>query len=118
MATCGFDAVGIGPRDTGNDQAVGGNNFYNVSFEIKSKMWLPEDTGREWLIFTDAGSLWDTDYKDGVQGVNDKSPRITNGFGLLMSTPVGPLQMIWGFPIVSQNYDKEETFQFSIGTNF
>jgi len=28
------------------------------------------------------------------------------------------LQMLWGFPIVSKNYDKEENFQFSIGTRF
>jgi len=45
-------------------------------------------------------------------------PRVSNGFGLSMSTPVGPLQMLWGFPIVSKNYDKEENFQFSIGTRF
>ena len=40
-----------------------------------------------------------------------------NGFGLAMSTPVGPLQMIWGFPIVSKNYDKKRTFNFC-WTNF
>ena len=114
----GFDSAGVGPRDTGNDDAVGGNNFYNLSFQIKSDTWLPEDTGLEWILFSDVGSLWGTDYKDGVQGFNDIEPRITNGFGLSMSTPVGPLQMIWGFPTVSQNYDKEENFQFSIGTNF
>ncbi len=114
----GFDSAGFGPRDTGNGGAVGGNNFYNFSFQIKSDTWLPEDTGLEWILFSDIGSLWGTDYKDGVQGYNDIEPRITNGFGLSMSTPVGPLQMIWGFPAVSQNYDIEENFQFSIGTNF
>ena len=39
----GFDSAGIGPRDTGNNQAVGGNNFYNLSLEIKSDMWLPDE---------------------------------------------------------------------------
>ena len=114
----GFDNAGVGPRDTGNDQSVGGNNFYNFSFQIKSDKWLPDDTGLEWLLFTDVGSLWGTDYKDGVQGYDDMEPRVSNGFGLSMSTPVGPLQMLWGFPIVSKNYDKEENFQFSIGTRF
>ena len=33
----GFDNGGVGPRDTGNNQAVGGNNFYNLSFELKSE---------------------------------------------------------------------------------
>ena len=114
----GFDSDGIGPRDTGNNQAIGGNNFYNLSFELKSDKFLPTDTGLEWLFFSDVGSIWGTDYKAGVQGYDDKEPRISSGFGLSMTTPVGPLQMIWGFPVQSKSYDIEENFQFSIGTSF
>ena len=114
----GFDNAGIGPRDTGNNQAVGGNNFYNLSFELKSDKFLPDDTGLEWFVFSDIGSLWGTDYESGVRGFDDKEPRVTNGFGFLMKTPVGPLQMVWGFPMQSQTYDIEENFQFSIGTTF
>ena len=114
----GFDNRGLGPRDTGNNQAVGGNNFYNFSFELKSNKFMPEDTGLEWLVFSDIGSIWGTDYKTNVKGFDDIEPRITSGFGLAMVTPVGPLQMIWGFPIQSQDYDIEENFQFSIGTSF
>ena len=114
----GFDNAGVGPRDTGNNQAVGGNNFYNFSFEIKSDEFLPDDTGFEWFVFSDIGSLWGTDYRSGVKGYDDKEPRITNGFGLSLKTPVGPLQMVWGFPIQSESYDIEENFQFTIGTSF
>ncbi len=114
----GFDNAGVGPRDTGNNQSVGGNNFYNLSFELKSDEFMPEDTGLEWFVFSDVGSLWGTDYKSGVKGYDDKNPRVTNGFGLSMNTPVGPLQMVWGFPIQSETYDIEENFQFSIGTSF
>ncbi len=114
----GFDNAGVGPRDTGNNEAVGGNNFYNLSFELKSDKFMPEDTGLEWFVFSDVGSLWGTDYESGVRGYDDKNPRVTNGFGLSMVTPVGPLQMIWGFPIQSETYDIEENFQFSIGTSF
>ena len=114
----GFDNGGLGPRDTGNNQAVGGNNFYNFSFELKSKKFMPEDTGLEWLVFSDIGSIWGTDYETNVKGFDDIEPRITNGFGLAMVTPIGPLQMIWGFPVQSQDYDIEENFQFSIGTSF
>ena len=114
----GFDSAGVGPRDTGNNQAVGGNQFYNLSFEIKSDEWMPDDTGLEWLLFSDIGSLWGTDFENGVQGFDDIEPRVTSGLGLLMVTPIGPLQMIWGFPIVSKNYDLEENFNFKIGTTF
>ncbi len=114
----GFDNAGVGPRDTGNNEAVGGNNFYNLSFELKSDEFMPDDTGLEWFVFSDIGSLWGTDYKSGVRGYDDNKPRVTNGFGLSMNTPVGPLQMVWGFPVQSETYDIEENFQFSIGTSF
>ena len=64
------------------------------------------------------GSIWGTDYKTGVQGHDDIEPRVTAGFGLSMVTPVGPFQMLWGFPVQSESYDIEENFQFSIGTSF
>ena len=114
----GFDNAGIGPRDKGNNSTVGGNNFYNSSIELKSDRFMPDDTGIEWLLFTDMGSLWGTDYEKGVQGFDDAEPRITSGFGLLMNTAVGPLQFLWGFPIQSKKYDVEENFQFSLGTMF
>jgi len=114
----GFDNGGVGPRDTGNKQAVGGNNFYNTSLEVRSDKFMPDDTGFEWLLFSDIGSLWGTDYESGVQGYDDIDPRITAGFGLAMSTAVGPIQFLWGYPIQSKTYDVEENFQFSIGSSF
>ena len=114
----GFDSGGIGPRDIGNKQVVGGNNFYNISTELRSDKYMPDDTGIEWLLFSDVASLWGTDYEAGVEGFDDVEPRITSGFGFLMKTAVGPLQFLWGFPMQSKSYDVEENFQFSIGTNF
>ena len=114
----GFENSGVGPRDTGSNGVVGGNNFYTASLEARSDKFMPDDTGLEWLVFSDMGSLWGTDYESGVKGFDDIEPRITAGFGLSMSTPVGPLQVLWGFPLQSETYDVEENFQFSIGTNF
>ena len=114
----GFSNSGVGPRDTGNNQVVGGNNFYNASLELRSDEYMPDDTGLEWLLFSDIGSIWGTDYETGVQGYDDIEPRITAGFGLSMTTAVGPLQFLWGYPLQSKAYDIEENFQFSIGNSF
>ena len=114
----GFDSGGMGPRDTGNDQAVGGNNYYSGSLELRTKSFMPEDTGIEWSIFSDFGSLWDTDYPDNVRGVNDSSPRVSSGVALYWTTPIGPLNFIWGWPVSKESYDKENNFKFSIGTSF
>ena len=114
----GFSNSGVGPRDTGNSQVVGGNNFYNASLEVRSDEYMPDDTGLEWLLFSDMGSIWGTDFESGVQGYDDIEPRISAGFGLSMVTAVGPLQFLWGYPLQSKAYDVEESFQFSIGNSF
>ena len=114
----GFDTNGIGPRDNGNDNGVGGNNFYSGQIEVKSKKLVPGDLGIDISIFSDIGSLWDTDYPTNVTGVNDSGPRASAGVAVYWNTAVGPLSFIWGWPIIDESYDKENNFKFSIGTSF
>ncbi len=114
----GFDLNGIGPRDNGNDNAIGGNKFYTGQIEVKAKKLVPGDLGIDVSIFSDIGSLWDTDYPSNVTGVNDSSPRASAGVAIYWNTAVGPLSFIWGWPISEESYDKENNFKFSIGTSF
>ncbi len=114
----GFDRNGIGPRDNGNDKGVGGNNFYTGQVEVKSKKLIPGDLGIDISVFSDIGSLWDTDYPTNVKGVNDSSPRASAGVAIYWNTAAGPLSFIWGWPISDENYDKDNNFKFSIGTTF
>lgn len=112
----GFDGGGIGPRDTGNKASVGGNNYYAGSFEVVSDLGLSKDLGLRWTVYTDYGSLWGTDFPDGVTGANDNSMRNSVGFGLLWDTAIGPLSFYWADAVNSKSYDKTRRFQFNIGT--
>ena len=114
----GFDLNGIGPRDNGNDNAVGGNKFYTGQVEIKATKLIPGDLGIDVSMFSDIGSLWDTDYPSNVKGINDSSPRVSAGVAVYWNTAVGPLSFIWGWPISEESYDKDNNFKFSIGTSF
>ena len=114
----GFDLNGIGPRDNGNDNAVGGNKFYTGQVEVKAKKLIPGDLGIDISVFSDIGSLWDTDYPTNVTGVNDSNPRASAGIAIYWNTVVGPLNFIWGWPISEESYDKDNNFKFSIGTSF
>ena len=60
----GFDPGGIGPRDTGDDSAVGGNKYYVASLNLTSDLGIDRDLGMRWTVFADAGSVWDTDYPE------------------------------------------------------
>jgi len=114
----GFGASGIGPRDSGDDTAVGGNNYYLGSINMTSDAGLDKDLGLRWTVFTDFGSLWGTDYPANVTGPEDSSMRTSIGYGLLWDTAVGPMSFIWAFPMEKKSYDKTKVFQFSFGGRF
>lgn len=114
----GFDSGGVGPRDIGSGSAVGGNKIYSGSVEVISGFGLSDDLGIRWTVFSDFGSVWDTDYPDGVIGSNNNALRQTLGVGFLWDTAIGPLTFFWADPISKESHDKTKRFQFNIGTRF
>ena len=112
----GFGSGGIGPRDTGSSDAVGGNKMYAGSLEVVSSLGLDKDTGVRWTVFTDFGSLWGTDYPSGVTKPNAANMRISAGVGIFWSTAIGPLSFSWAKPLSKNAHDTPKTFQFNIGT--
>ena len=112
----GFDASGIGPRDQGSNAAVGGNKVFNGTFEVVSRAGISKDLSMRWTVFSDFGSVWETDYPSGVTGANDSSIRSSLGVGLLWDTFIGPMSFYWAKPTTKKSYDKTKTFQFTIGT--
>ena len=112
----GFDSSGIGPRDTGANSAVGGNYMYSATAEIVSSYGLSEDLGVRWTVFSDIGSVWETDYPSGVTGANDDSLRQSVGVGFLWDTAVGPLTFYWADAVSKSSHDQPKRFQFNIGT--
>ena len=112
----GFDSSGVGPRDTGVNSAVGGNYMYSATAEIVSSYGLSEDLGVRWTVFSDIGSVWDTDYPSGVTGANDDSLRQSVGVGFLWDTAVGPLTFYWADAVSKSSNDQLKRFQFNIGT--
>ena len=114
----GFDSGGVGPRDIGTSSAVGGNKFYSGTVEVISSLGLSDDLGIRWTVFSDFGSVWDTDYSDGVIKPNDNAMRQTLGVGFLWDTAVGPLTFFWADPISKESHDRTKRFQFNIGTRF
>ena len=112
----GFDGSGIGPRDSGSNAAVGGNKVVNGTFEVVSRAGISKDLSMRWTVFSDFGSVWETDYPAGVIGANDSAIRTSVGAGILWDTFIGPMSFYWAKPTSKKNYDKTQTFQFTIGT--
>ena len=112
----GFGSGGIGPRDTGSLDSVGGNKMYAGRVEIVSSLGLDKDTGVRWTVFSDVGSLWGTDYPTGVTNPNTSKVRASVGAGIYWMTRIGPLSFSWAKPVSKMSHDTTKAFQFDIGT--
>lgn len=113
----GFERSGIGPRDSVTDDALGGNIFAIGTVEVAFPVGLPEEFGIRGRIFTDMGSLFDVD-DNGAEVLDESSLRLTAGTGLSWSSPFGPIQIDFAFPILKEEFDKDEVFRLSFSTGF
>lgn len=113
----GFQIAGIGPRDLSTDDALGGKLFFTTRTELRFPLGLPEELGITGRAFVDAGSLTDAEEDD--SSVDDTgSIRAAAGVGLAWRSPFGPVRIDLAQPFLREEYDVEEFFRFSFGTQF
>lgn len=121
----GFENFGIGPRDVaasaGNDP-VGGNTFAVARFEASFPIGLPEEYGIYGGIFFDVGSVWGLDNVPATSNLNDEESsakiRSAIGFSIFWDTQIGPLRFNFAKPLEYEEYDKTESFRFTVDTRF
>lgn len=114
----GFEKAGVGPRDLSTDDSLGGNQFYRGTVELRFPLGLPEDMGVAGYAFSDFGSLWGIDDASTVDLVDQNSLRLSAGLGLSWRSPMGPIRLDLSKPILKEDYDVEQVFRFSFGTQF
>lgn len=113
----GFEIGGLGPRDLDTDDFLGGNIYYVGTVQLAFPVGLPEEYGIRARIFSDFGSIGHTDADISTE-VDEMSLRLSLGTGITWRSPFGPLAVDVAYPILKEDFDKEEIFQFSVGTRF
>ena len=120
----GFESGGVGPRlkpaEGGVAVALGGNYLATTSAEVIFPVSLSaEDLGLQARLFAEFGTLTgiDTDLNRD-RYYDDSSIRGSLGFGLSWTTPLGPLRLDFAWPVMKEDFDKDETILFSIGQQF
>lgn len=119
----GFAPDGIGPRDyngpVGNvDDALGGNYFATAKFEALFPLGLPEEYGVSGGVFYDIGNVWGLDATGPNTLYESGSWRHVAGISVFWDTPIGPLRLNWSKAIEKEAQDKEQSFEFTISTEF
>lgn len=113
----GFENSGIGARDLGTEDALGGNNYWTASGEVRFPLGLPDDLGVTGTTFVDLGSEWGLD--ETGPGVADASTmRGAAGVGVAWASPFGPVRIDFAKAFLKEDFDQEELVRFSFGTRF
>ena len=112
----GFENNGIGPRDRGTDDALGGNFYAVAKFEADFPLGLPEEYGINGGVFYDIGSVWGLDNTGTVD--DGMKLRSAVGVSLFWKTPIGPLRFNFSEALQKEVYDKEQKFDLTISTKF
>ncbi|MGF1445924.1 MAG: outer membrane protein assembly factor BamA [Pikeienuella sp.] len=124
----GFEAEGIGPRDTVNSgrDAVGGNYFAALRLQVSFPIGLPEEFGIFGGAFVDAGTVFGLD-RTSFPAINQAQAvdiddganiRVSAGGLLFVDSPFGPIELSLGFPLIDEEFDEDELFRLSVGTRF
>jgi outer membrane protein insertion porin family len=113
----GFKNSGVGPRDVVTEDSVGGNTFAVGSTELSFPLGLPEEYQIRGRVFSDFGTLYDSDLS-GSTIIDEAKIRVSVGGGLTWRSPFGPLAIDMAVPVVKESYDETEFFRLSVGTRF
>ena len=116
----GFEYNGIGPYDPTTGEHLGGTTYFHASAEAQFPMpLLPESFGLKGAVFADAATLYGNEIvlDPPVAGTN-MDWRASVGVGLIWASPFGPLRVDYAVPVVKQENDQEQNFNFGISTRF
>ncbi|XCN74934.1 MAG: outer membrane protein assembly factor BamA [Candidatus Electrothrix aestuarii] len=107
----GFKSSSVSPIDPTNDEKYGGDKMWFSNFEIFFP--LLSDAGVRGVAFLDFGNVYDMD-DDWDFGNIKKS----TGLGINWLSPMGPLRLIWGYNLDSQEGDEDAQWDFAMGGSF
>ena len=116
----GFEIGGVGARDKVSDDSLGGDWRVTASTQLMFPLGFPTELGIRGKLFVDAGIIGKPSGKnyDWSQIDYSSKPRVSVGTGILWQSPMGPINVDFGFPIVKEKFDKKEIFRLNFGTGF
>ncbi len=120
----GFKPYGIGPReraaDGSFDDALGGKYYAAARFEAEFPLGLPEELGISGGLFYDVGSLWGLDNTSGVGEIlyENFTLRHVVGASIFWKTPIGPLRFNFSKALQKEEFDRDQSFDFTISAQF
>ncbi len=109
----GFDQYGVTIRDPATGEVIGGNKTARASVNLFFPFPYMQSSGIRGITFADLASIADFN-----QNLKLSQVRASVGFGIEWLSPIGPVGLIWGFPVRKQPGDRTKSFEFALGSTF
>ncbi len=117
----GFKYNGIGPYDAATGDKLGGTTYFNATLEAQFPMpVLPESLGIRGAVFADAATVYgtDIDVSNVTVAGSGMDWRASLGVSLIWASPFGPLRVDYAVPVVKEDTDETQEFNFGMSTRF
>ena len=131
----GFNFFGIGPRIVAIEKgirtsmyyATDSTQYYYLSAELRSPVFIPKDYGIYFSLFVDAGSAWG--FAGDVKTIGNKNHyeyiydtskiRMSAGIGITWNSPIiGEIGFYYAKPIIKREFDTTLEFGIKMGHSF
>lgn len=115
----GFRSNTLGPRDTPlrsgvEARPIGGDFLTLARAELILPLpFLDDSTQFRLTGFLDAGNVFES-----IDDFEADEIRYSTGFSTIWFAGIGVITTSWGFPLNAKSGDREQRFQFTIGTTF
>ena len=106
--------------DSGDDH-LGGTTYFNASAEAQFPLpVIPESFGLQGAVFADAATLYGSDITTPALTVvgDGMEWRASVGAGLIWASPFGPLRVDYAVPVLKEDTDEVQKFNFGMSTRF
>lgn len=115
----GFEEAGVSPRDRATEDPLGGMWNYTGTANLLFPLGFPKELGLQGKLFTDVGSIGGTDSSvPSSDVVQSNKLRMSVGTGVVWRSPMGPINIDLGLPVLKDTHDKEEIFRLNFGSRF
>ncbi|OGP69794.1 MAG: outer membrane protein assembly factor BamA [Deltaproteobacteria bacterium RBG_13_58_19] len=108
----GFKYAEISPRDPRTLERIGGEKFVQLNLEYRFPIPMLQRFGFLGVVFFDAGNV----YANNVNYFS--SLRTSVGTGFRWFSPMGPLRVEWGYNLKPKSFEKNNAWEFTVGSSF
>mgnify|MGYP001103870193 CR=1 FL=1 len=115
----GYLGNSLGPKDPRTGTFLGGSKRVVGNIQLYFPVpGIQRDETLRLFVFADGGQVYGAGAQGNDSNIDLGDLRYSSGVGLAWLSPLGPLQLVYAKALNPKDGDREQVFQFQVGTTF